>query len=87
MVSARWGVGTQSCTVLLSSPDKEIISSWIWGYWSGLNTMNLKNHFVGDKLKGGAIVDAVRRECGRTPSTPIASAIEAVYVDMATAPR
>jgi hypothetical protein len=86
MISARWGVGTQKCSTWLSAAPNKMIDNWIWGYWSGLNTMNVKNHDVGSNLKGSAILEAVRTKCRLDAAIPIATAIEGAYVDFATAP-
>jgi hypothetical protein len=89
IVSARFGIGTKTCATWLLNKDSEAVgNSWVLGYWSGLNTMNLKNHGVGDGLRESQVLGEIKRQCLLSPAATVGNIVEGVYVDVATgAPR
>lgn len=85
IVSARFGVGTKTCATWLLNKESEAVgNSWVLGYWSGLNTMNLKNHGVGDGLRESQLLGEIKRRCLLSPSDTVGSVVEGAYVDVAT---
>lgn len=89
LFSARFGVGTETCATWLLTKDSEAAgNNWVLGYWSGLNTMNTKNHGVGDGLRQSQVLGEVKRQCLAAPTATVANTVEGIYVDVATgAPR
>ena len=80
------GAGLDSCATWQSSPlNFNDGSAWIFGFWSGLNTLHAKNHLVGSLLDGEGIVAEVKKICGARPSMNLTDAVIEVYSRMARA--
>jgi hypothetical protein len=74
------GTGTYSCANWLSRPEYERDGAeWIFGYWSGLNLLNVENHAVGSRSDGAAILGETRKICLTEPSTRLPDAVNHVY--------
>jgi hypothetical protein len=56
--------------------------AWIFGYWSGLNTLNDKGHLTGNHTDSAGIVGEVKKLCDDHPSMGFSDAILAVYTAM-----
>ena len=80
------GAGLDSCATWQSSRlNFNDGSAWIFGFWSGLNTLNAKNHVVGSLTDGEGIVAEVKKICGARPSMNLTDAVIEVYSRMARA--
>jgi hypothetical protein len=78
--STVFGIGIASCAHWLSLPNKvEEGNAWLLGYWSGENSMNPRNHKVGDSTDGDALIAEVKKICQAEPSTTFANAVDRVY--------
>jgi hypothetical protein len=75
-----YGMGNKSCAYWQSSQATLYAgNSWIYGYWSGLNAFNNKDHMVGSKTDANGIVAEVKKVCAEHPSMSVSDATLAVY--------
>src|ERR1700743_2961151 len=74
------GVGRLSCATWKADYASQG-TSWILGYWTGMNFMNAAHHEVGGSVGSVGILDAVTRYCAAKPSTVMIQAINTVYRD------
>ena|SRR5579864_7689134 len=74
------GIGRSSCAHWLADAANERDGvNWLLGYWTGVNSTNPKNKFVGSSTDGDAVVAEVKLICIASPSTTLVDATVAVY--------
>ena len=77
------GIGAKSCAYWQSSAARKsegII--WIYGFWSGWNLANNRNHMVGAHTDTYGKVAEVQKTCAAQPSMTLMNAAAATYNEM-----
>ena len=77
----QWfGIGNESCARWTTSRVAALeleASTWIMGFWSGLNRATVR--VVGSTTDGDGIIEEVRKLCKEQPALKISSATYEVY--------
>lgn len=77
------GIGTLSCANWQSSPAKvKEGKAWLFGAWTGLNSINPKNRLVGSKSDARGLAAEVKRLCTDKPSMSLHEATLLAYRGM-----
>jgi len=77
------GIGRQSCAYWQSTPARQSEGAiWIYGFWSGANWGNDRNHKVGEHTDSYGDVAEVKRTCDIQPSMTLFDAATKTYHDM-----
>jgi hypothetical protein len=77
------GIGRSSCANWQSSPENaKEGTAWIFGLWSGLNSINPKNRQVGSRSDARGIAAEVKKLCDDKPSLSLHEATVMVYTAM-----
>jgi len=78
--SLIFGIGRESCAEWQSTQITERDGeNWILGYWSGVNTANPQNPFVGKSPDGAGIIGATKLLRQKEPSATLQDATVRIY--------
>jgi hypothetical protein len=77
------GIGRESCASWQSTPARRTEGTiWIYGFWSGANWGNDRNHKVGERTDPYGDVAEVKKTCDAQPSMALFDAATKTYHDM-----
>jgi hypothetical protein len=82
------GIGLASCATWLSDAGHEAEgTAWLWGYWTGLNSVNPSQTMVGSTTDAQGIAATVKAQCKLDPAEKLVDATRDVYIRFAETGR